>query len=50
MIIKGLNRLSKEKDGSEELNMEKIETLVGRTDENGHWIHVAEKKVVVSIR
>ncbi|KAL3997820.1 SNF2 N-terminal domain family protein [Acanthocheilonema viteae] len=48
LIIKGLNRLSNDKIGSEELNMEEIEKLVGRTDENGHWIHGGEKQVVSS--
>lgn len=49
LIIKGLNRLNNEKIGSKELNMEEIEKLVGRTDENGHWIHGGEEQVVVSI-
>lgn len=49
LIIKGLNRLNNERNGFEKLNMEEIEKSVGRTDENGHWIHGGEKQVVVSI-
>uniref|UniRef100_A0A915PGC4 Uncharacterized protein n=1 Tax=Setaria digitata TaxID=48799 RepID=A0A915PGC4_9BILA len=32
------SRLSNEETDLEELNTEKIEQLIGRTDENGHWI------------
>ncbi|EFO24199.2 hypothetical protein LOAG_04289 [Loa loa] len=48
LIIKGLNRLNNGKIDSEELNMEEIEKLVGRTDENGHWIHDGKEQVVSS--
>ncbi|VIO95901.1 Helicase conserved C-terminal domain containing protein [Brugia malayi] len=44
LIIKGLNRLSNEKIDSEELNMEAIEKLIGKTDENGHWIYDGEEQ------
>uniref|UniRef100_A0A0R3RLH1 Helicase n=1 Tax=Elaeophora elaphi TaxID=1147741 RepID=A0A0R3RLH1_9BILA len=43
LIIKGLNQLSNEEIGSEELSTEEIEKLVGRTDENGHWVHGGEQ-------
>ncbi|KAM3721998.1 Chromodomain-helicase-DNA-binding protein 1-like [Dirofilaria immitis] len=48
MIIKGLNRLNNEKTDFEELNMEEIEKLVGKTDENNHWIHDANEQIVIN--
>lgn len=39
LIIKGLSHLNDdEKTDSEVFNMKAIEKLVGKTDENGHWI------------
>lgn len=44
LILKGLRHLNSEKISPEVLSMKAIEELVGKTDENGHWVFANEEK------